>query len=356
MSPAESESHHSKTLAWFSAALLTALFFGVWLRWFLAGHATIPLDFKHLRHAHSHVGFFGVLFPLAWLGWGRAHAPIPGIKTGLLYAGAVVLSTIGFLQAGYGLVAIVGSTIVGAIWIITAWRLKGRMRSLHDPLGAILPGVLLAEACIPPIAYFLRRQPELAHGFVTMFLSALLLLVIIPSALAARKISVGPWPVYLLCAGLGTCALGVWPHALSFGGLGVGAMMLALATLRAKSLEPWLRALWLAVGTGLAALSLGFIPNNRAVGVGSIHFMILGPVLATLAPLAMKVTLPAWSWWLYTTAASAFGLALVAMGLTSAAVLLNVAGWTGTIVASWWIGALVAQVVGAKRTTTTSPS
>lgn len=349
-------SHHNKTLAWFSAALLTALALGVWLRWFLAGQAAIPLDFKHLRHAHSHVGFFGVLFPLAWLGWAQARARGPGLKTGLTYAGAVVLSTIGFLQAGYGPVAIVGSTIVGAIWIITAWRLRRRMLSLYDPLGAILPGVILAEACIPPIAYFLRRQPDLAHGFVTMFLSALLLLVIIPSALAARKTSAGPWPVYLLCAGLGTCALGVWPHPISFGGLGVGAMMIAIATLRAKSLEPWLRALWLAVSVGLTALSLGLVPNNRAVGVGSIHFMILGPVLATLAPSAMKLELPAWSWWIYAAATAAFGLALVAMGLTSSATLLSVAAWTGTAVALWWTGALVAQVIGAKRTTTTSPS
>ncbi len=52
-----------------TASVASGLFLGVGLRWGMAGELHLPLPFDHFRHAHSHTGYFGVLFPLAWLGW-----------------------------------------------------------------------------------------------------------------------------------------------------------------------------------------------------------------------------------------------------------------------------------------------
>lgn len=60
------------------AALLGTIGLGVWLRWALAGAVDLLAPFGHLRHAHSHLGYYGLLFPLAWLGWKAAGATIPG--------------------------------------------------------------------------------------------------------------------------------------------------------------------------------------------------------------------------------------------------------------------------------------
>ena len=158
---------------------------GAYLRWVLAGVLPLDWDFAHLRHAHSHLGYFGLLFPLAWLGWRRAGVALPGPRVLLVYSLANALAFFGFVRAGYGPEAIIGSTLVAVIWLRTSWQLRDRWCDMDDPLAAVLPGVIAAEACVPFIAYFLDRDGRLAHGLVTMFLTLLLLAVIVPSALSA---------------------------------------------------------------------------------------------------------------------------------------------------------------------------
>ena len=68
------------------AALLVTLAIGVWLRWSLATTLPLPAPFGNARHAHSHLGYFGLLFPLAWLGWRAAGVAVPGPRISALYA------------------------------------------------------------------------------------------------------------------------------------------------------------------------------------------------------------------------------------------------------------------------------
>lgn len=319
-------------------ALAVTLGLGVWMRWALAGHAALALPFDHLRHAHSHAGAFGVLFPLAWLGWRAAGAPAPGPRAQLVYALATMISVLGFLRAGYGPIAIAGSTAVAAVWLISAWRIRGRMSSLWDPLGGVPLGVVLALACVPPIAWFLRRDPDLAHGFVGAFLSGLLLLVVVPSALAGRGVSAGPWPLTLAAGALGALALGPWPSWP--GRLGLAFTATALMGLARSDLPTHLRLTWVAAGVGLAALAAGVVPNNRPVGLGAIHFLVLGPILGTLAPRWLPRELPTTAWWIGHALAGGMGLALVAQGM---GLDLGISTWTasavfGTGTATWWGG------------------
>jgi hypothetical protein len=325
-----------------TAALLVTLSVGLYLRWALTGMIQMRGEFADLRHAHSHLGYFGLLFPLAWLGWSRVNAPAPGRRLLAVYAAATVVAFLGFLRAGYGPDAIVGCTVVGVIWLISAWPLRRQLTDLYNPLGVVPFGVVAGLACIPPIAFFLRRDPALAHRFVATFLAMLLLAVIVPSALASRRISAGPWPVLGVAAGLGAVALGVWPDPIARAGLLVFALLIVWGVARSRG-PIHLKVGWGTVGLGLACIALGVLTNNRVTAIGAIHFLILAPVLSTLAPGLLRRPVPSWAWFLEYAFAGVLGGSLVAQGAGAGAWTLTASALGGTAVVLWWIIVLIAQ-------------
>ncbi len=322
-------------------ALALTLALGTWMRGFLDGAWPLNVDFGHVRHAHSHLGYYGVLFPLAWLGWRAAGASTPGRRTVILYGLAVVVSLLGFLRAGYGPEAIAASTVVGAIWLGSAWAIRRRMADARDPLGAVPLAVVLAEACIPPIALTLRRDPALAHGFVASFLCVILLGVMVPSALAATRARTPPWPLLLGAAALAAVALGVWPSPVTAIGLLAYAALLGWSATGA--LPHHLRASWGAVALGLAAVGVGLLPNTRPVALAAIHFLVLGPVLGSLAPSILRVAPPIWAWWTNHVLAAGMALALVLQAFGAGAWTATAAALAGAGTAVWWLVTLVSQ-------------
>lgn len=322
------------------AALLGTVGLGVWLRWALAGAVDLPVPFGHLRHAHSHLGYYGLLFPLAWLGWKAAGAAIPGRRSLSLYAASTAAAFGGFALAGYGPVAIAASTVIAAIWLYSVAPLVRRMARVHDPLGAVPLGLVASLACVPPIALNLRSDPALAAGFVSTFLSGLLFVVIIPSTLAARRISPGPWPLLLVSGGLGAAALGVAPSLPARAGLVVYAGLLLVPAF-ARRLAPHARYAWLPVTAGLLAMAVELLPNTRPVALGAIHFLILGPILATLAPLWMRRPPPPRMWWLGHGLWGAMSAALVLQAFIADRWTWTAAALGGTGTALWWLWAVI---------------
>lgn len=315
-------------------ALVATLVVGFLLRWLLAGRLALGWDFGHLLHAHSHLGYYAVLFPLAWLGWRQAGATSLPARVLAVYAVATAVAFFGFVRAGYGPEAIAGSTVVGAIWLVSAWPHRVRWRTLGDPLAAVLPGVVFAMICIPPIAILLRRDPALARAFVATFLAMLLLAVIIPSALAARRLT-APWPALLVAAVFGAASLGIWPAAPARIGLAAYAALVAWAVWR-NVLALHLRLVWLTMVLGLLAVALGALPNTRSVMIGAIHFAVLGPVLATLAESWLRGRLPVWAWWLSHASAAALAGPLVAQGLGTGFWTATASAIGGSCVLAWW--------------------
>ncbi|MCP4804636.1 MAG: hypothetical protein GY913_25650 [Proteobacteria bacterium] len=314
----------------------------MWLRWSLAGALELELDFAHLRHAHSHLGYYGLLFPLAWIGWAAAGVRVPGRLAMGGYAACVVVTCVGFAVDGYGAVAIAGSTAVAVSWLASGFRVVGRMRGLSDPLGVVPLGIVLSLACVPPIALNLRTNPELAHGFVATFLSGLLLVVVIPSTLAGRKVSVGPWPAFLLAGALGAASLGVSTGLVTRLGLAVYAGMM-LGPILSSRLELHARATWALVAVGLGAMATGVLPNTRPVALGATHFLILGPVLATAAPLWLRRPPPGWVWCIGHVLWGGMSGALVLQAFGAGAWTYTAAaiGGTGTLI--WWAVVLIQQ-------------
>lgn len=333
--------HHGRLIA---ASLLGTVLIGLWLRWALAGAVGLPVAFAHLRHAHSHLGYFGILFPLAWLGWRAAGVRVPGRRATMLYAGCTVIACVGFVQSGYGGLAIAGCTAVAGLWVWSAWPLLGRMARLADPLGAVPLGLLGSLACVPPIALTLRSDPSLAHGFVSTFLAGLLLVVIIPSTLAGRRISPGPWPLLLMAGVLASLALGVLPAMATRAGLLLYAALLVAPAL-SRRLALHARVAWGLVALGLGGLAVGLVPNIRPVALGAIHFLILGPVLTSLAPLWLRRAVPSWAWWAGHLTWGILSGALVAQAFVAAPWTWTLAAIGGTGVVLWWAGVFIWRIL-----------
>ncbi|MCA9737793.1 MAG: hypothetical protein R3E98_19395 [Gemmatimonadota bacterium] len=322
-----------------AAALLGTLGLGVWLRWALAGGLALPLDFAHLRHAHSHLGYYGILLPLAWRAWRRAGAPVPSGRTGVLYAVATSVAVVGFLRAGYGPEAIAGSTVVGAVWLTSAARLRARTWAARDLLAPVLPAVVAALACVPMIALRLDSDPATAYAFVATFLAILLLGVAVPSALLAQGATVRHAPAWGVTALLGAAALGAWPAAPARAALLAYGLGLAAAA-RTASGEAWLRAAWFLVAAGLSGMALGVLPDTHPVVIGAIHFLVLGPVLGGLA-LSGRGVPGSRGGWLYLGAVGVLTLPLVLQGLGAGAWTRTVSAWGGTLVLASWTAMLL---------------
>jgi hypothetical protein len=276
-----------------------------------------------------------VLFPLALLAWQQRGAfALPRGAIGV-YAFSTAVSVVGFVTRGYGVLAIAGSTVVAGVWLWAAWGLRSHLRRTSDPLSLVPGSIVAALGCVPFIAFTLRRDPALAQQLVATFLGALLLLVVTPSALSAIGARLRWTPLLWLCGLAGVASLGVWPNPLTRTGLALYAAALAQVALQ-SSQRPVLRLSWGALGLGLAAVAAGVVPNVRPSVLGAIHFLVLAPVLLSLAPLAwgrrpalaeallfLAVTLVA-----APLVAQAFGVVTGTLAVTTVGSLI-VAGWWG---------------------------
>lgn len=321
-----------------TAALVGTLALGLWMRWSFTDLIDVGWDFVHLRNAHGHLGYYGVLFPLAWAAWRRADVPIPGRRLLLLYAIATLLSTVGFARAGYGPEAIAGSTVVAVTWLWSVWPLRHRMRDPADPLGVVPLGVAASLACVPFVAINLRPDPDLAYALVATFLAGLLFGVIVPSALASRRTRVGPWPLLGIAAATGAAALGVLPSVWMRAGLALYGVLLLRASWSGE-LPAHIRVGWTAVATGLIAIAVGLLPNTRPVAIGATHFLILGPVLNSLTgPYLGRVGSTAWALNLVAVALLAGPLVLQGLGAGTWTMTASAVGGSGVVI--WWLAAL----------------
>lgn len=155
---------------------------GLLLRWQFAGVGVDSLSRLDLRRAHSHLAFYGILFPLIWwLGVGRRkflerRFVLP------IYMIANVASVIGFLLQGYGLVSITASTVVLVVWLLFAFDLLTSPESNWE--RAIPIHVLLSSVAILLVAINARTNPVLSSQIARAFLCLLMFGILIPSVLS----------------------------------------------------------------------------------------------------------------------------------------------------------------------------
>lgn len=260
--------------------LLLTVGFGAVLRAWLGGSGWLPWAFPHLRHAHTHVGWYGAVFPLAFTVWRTRGWWTPGPRLMSAYWFAVALSTFGFLRAGYGVEAIGGSTVVLAVWLLVAFHNR---RHLHwrreDWLAAVPLLIVLAAASIPPVAFTLRRDPALSARWVRTFLTVLLFGAGVPAALDRARFRSPPGGLWAIAVVASALWVGVLPSAwLRLGTLLLGALLTG-STLVSSEARWDLRLGLLLMGLGLLVVATGLMPFSASVAVAGVHLAILGPVL-----------------------------------------------------------------------------
>lgn len=165
-------------------------------------------------------------------------------------------------------------------------------------------------------------------------------MVVVPSALAGRRIKAGPWPLWLGTGILASLYLGVAPHEVTQVGMVAYAGLILFYTGRAR-LEMHLRIAWAAVALGLCAMAIEMIPNIRPVALGAIHFLILGPILGTTAPLWLRRSPPVWLWCCGHLSWGIMSAALVLQAFVSETWTWTAAAWGGTATVLWWVVALI---------------
>lgn len=339
----------------FAAGLLATLLFGVWIRWRLAGVPILTsleqIPFSFARHAHSHLGYYALLIPLAWSAWAaRGHRKF-SLAESTVYGVATALATVGFLRAGYGVLAIVGSTVVALQWMLAAWRMT-RAAPVGDLLRLMFPGTLLSLAWVPVIAISLRRDPALSAAAVQTFLAALMFTVVVPSALVARGVVRHGPPMLVAALGLGgAVALGVsnsWPARL----LLAGYALWWLSALRPRaggmpasipadgSFPLRLSMPWAAAGLGLLAMSSGLAPVAHDIGIAAVHYLVLGPLVPMFVDGHMRPRLRARAWTIYQAMVAVFSACIALRAFVPAAWPTQWAAIVGTLVLLWWTLAL----------------
>ncbi len=270
-------------LAGFS--LLGGVLLGALLRGVLAGFVLPFSSFPLLRHAHSHLGYYGVLFPLVW--WTQARVAgtprPPGPATTAVYALAVLAATIGFATQGYGIVAIVSSTVVLAVWLGSAWRALPWLARPRSWWWSVAPSITCAAIAIPAVAVLTSRDPALARELVQGFLTMLLFGVVAPTALDRQGAPAAFGPLWWAGVAGASLLLGPWPTLVSQLGTALLGLLLIRAGWQARAPLD-LRALWMLPGAGMLVLGSGLLVETPPLAIAGLHFVLLGPVLLSLAP------------------------------------------------------------------------
>ncbi len=264
-----------------ACSLVGLLSMGVVLRWALAGHVAFDFNFAHLRAAHSHLAWYGVVFPLCWVSLARRGRVLVGPTLAGLYSLAVAASVWGFATQGYAPLSIVGSTVVLGVWWVAMAPLALRFFQ-RDLLASVFPSVLASSLAIPAVAVLARRGDPASVDWVHAFLTWLMLGVALPVSLLEMKAKplYGPlWTALVIGAGL---ALGPMPTLmprLALAGVGVYLVLSA----RNAALRGVYRGFLVLFGLGLMARAVGVLPDVPAVAIAGVHFAALGPVLFPLA-------------------------------------------------------------------------
>lgn len=283
--------------------LLAAAGIGLWLRLVLAGVTPFAGTWAFVRHAHTHAGYYVVLFPLAWIAWHRLGARAPGPRLSTLYGAAGLCAVVAFALRGYALASIAASTVVGGVWLAAALRARGTTRGW---LRVTPAGVALAVLFVPPIGVLTRRDPALAQSLVQSFLSVLLLGVMVPTSLATLRAPSPPPALWGALALLGAGFLG----ALPWGPLGIALSVLGLllgrAAWGARAPRP-LRLAWLLTALGMMLLGMQGAPPPAHRAIAAVHALVLGPIVVTLVPPGGALT------WLALLSAGAMGASLVSV-------------------------------------------
>ncbi len=286
-------SNSTRSILWaLAGAFVVTALAGLVLRWDLVNAVATEagVEFADLRHAHSHIGFYGFLT----LGWwlvlreramtpsGQAMRLLSGRWVGV-YAGAVLVTSALFVAMGYAVPTIVLSTFIAFFWALEAWR----SRRLSGWLSLAPWGVVLGLLLIPAIAVLARRDFLLSRDLAHVFIAAMLLLTFVPVALHLARVPPLQPLVWAVSSLIGATHL-VFADRSSWT-LGLFSTLAGLTLIASLYRWPerhdgpwWLRASWWLLALGMVVIGLVPPLQNHDVRLAAVHFTVLGPISLTL--------------------------------------------------------------------------
>ncbi|MFO0745009.1 MAG: hypothetical protein U1F43_04940 [Myxococcota bacterium] len=327
-------------LALWQALVLLTLLFGLALRWNLASPWLDAVGLRHedVRHAHSHVGFYGVLTVGWWLLSERAGRAVMGGRAVLVFMAVVVLATALFAAYGYVVPTIALSTVVAGYWLVAGWRLwRGPARAPPGDWLALAPvGLALGVLLVPAIAVSARHDLGLSRELAHVFIGVLLLATFVPVALSTLAVPRFEPVAYGLAAVVGTTYLVFherlpWPLGLflTLTGLALAHVLRGLP----REAPPWLRLAWWGLALGLVVLGVAPPLQTEAVRLAALHYTVLGPLLLTLVhrllparPRAHPIAFP-----LALAALAAMLAGMVGAPVIGAGAAAQLAAWSGSL-------------------------
>ncbi|MEW5850302.1 MAG: hypothetical protein AB2A00_16045 [Myxococcota bacterium] len=267
---------------WALAFLAVTVLLGLLLRaefvtgW-LAAH---DLQFTHLRHAHSHLGFWGVLTLVWWAVARRENATLVS-RAGVAFylACSAVVGTL-FAFLGYRALTGALSGVMAAFWLMTSWR-QFRMRLPASWLDATPPAMLMATLLVPVVALTARKDPAFSRSLAHVFIGGLMLTGFLPVAWAALRVP-RRQPVWLyLILAESLAAFMAFPEHMNIVGavMGAGFSVVLVQNLVGARLPMHLRITWLGLPVMVALWVIFPFFRGDPWRVAGIHFMVLGAML-----------------------------------------------------------------------------
>ncbi len=329
---------------WVASFVALTVVAGLALRWDLAtGWVTaLGLEFPDLRHAHSHVGFYGFLTIAWWLVLREVEGVSLGPRFVASYAAAVLATSALFAVMGYAAPTIALSTLVAGYWAVVAWRSRRAHGWLALPPWAVVVGLLL----VPAIAVMAKRDFALSRQLAHVFIAVMLLWAFVPMALAALKVPrVAPlaWASSNLLGSTYLVFSESWPWPLGWMTALAGFALLGPLRAVARGWPAWLQALWGGFVIGLVVVGVTPPLQTEATRLAALHFTALGPLGGTLlyvwAP--DRARSRAWAVWVALGALGAMLAAMVAVEALGHALAMKAAAWAGTVL----VGAIAALLV-----------
>ncbi len=249
---------------------------GLILRLQYSGFFT-DLMFLDFRRAHSHLGFFGFLFPMIWHHFEKSKVWICGQRLKIFYCLLLVLSTVGFLVSGYGILAHISSALVLVVWLFFAVSIYSKVKGLAKSIPISIIMAALSIVCLVVLSRLDQNITPLQ--LVRVFLTILLFGVF--GAFVIEKLSARPLPFFLwVVSVLGTglfLSQTYLSHFFSLFPIILGMCILYALLKRRYSLvlkTDRIRIYYIILGFAFMLTSLELIPNNHFTAVSGIHYFM----------------------------------------------------------------------------------
>lgn len=267
--------------------LILTMLTGVILRLSFAGVDTGFLKKLDLRQAHSHLGFYGFLFPMIWVLLRSRSFWIPQGGLALFYKVSVAVSFFAFLVQGYGAASHAASILVLLIWLVFSIKnLKNQHPMKKSWDGAIPVSVILATMFVAAVAISAARGfDNLAFKFVRGFLTVLAYGVFLPSILSRfLPMKVPAWLWILGTLGLAVFASDIFPVKMfAWGPLALSAILfLGIRKTIQSPFTYWsVRSIVyiLLLSFSLILFAFEALKNTHFITVSGMHFLILGTIV-----------------------------------------------------------------------------